>query len=214
MVSGSAATAPSDPRARRTAKAKLMHLIEVPPRAWRPIVWRDDRRTVRRPPPVRATRARSGKEAALPSPPPLRTARAPFDASSSSMKQRVVKHAAPASSACLVWAALPSYTPYGRKPRPPRSRYAARLRDTTTKRVVLFGAEAPPTLAKRGGVGDNREGGHSARPPGCPARILWTEACRLMSQLAGRLADSFPATPSHRTSVRCTSSPCSWHSAS
>src|SRR5947207_8585465 len=31
IVSGSAATAPSDPRARRTAKAKLMHLIEVPP---------------------------------------------------------------------------------------------------------------------------------------------------------------------------------------
>src|SRR5262245_24341666 len=30
MVSGSAATTPADPRARRTAKAKLMHLIEVP----------------------------------------------------------------------------------------------------------------------------------------------------------------------------------------
>src|SRR5262245_42302600 len=45
MVSGSAATTPADPRARRTANAKLMRLIELPPRARRPIVWRDDRRT-------------------------------------------------------------------------------------------------------------------------------------------------------------------------
>src|SRR5262249_47928176 len=35
----------------------------------------------------------SGKEVLLPAPAPLRTARAPFDASSSSMKQRAVKHA-------------------------------------------------------------------------------------------------------------------------
>jgi hypothetical protein len=35
----------------------------------------------------------SGKEVLLPAPPPLRTGRAPFDASGSSMEQRTVKHA-------------------------------------------------------------------------------------------------------------------------